>query len=117
MDKTYNTILVIVTGLLVFYLIFENEWFVYSAVSIGVLSLLSAKIAELIVKAWFGIAQVLGYINSRIILSVIFFLILFPLSLLSRLTGKPALQIKRQDGSYFTDRNHLFLKEDFEKPW
>lgn len=121
----YKDILVISTGFLILFLIAHiKEWrpilkqvFLGIAVAVPVLSLLSSFLAEKIVWGWFKLAQGLGYINSRILLSVIFFVFLTPLALLSRLKKSDSLQLKKSDGSYFTTRNHAYEKKDLEKMW
>ena len=40
---------------------------------------------------WWRFSRVLGYVNARVLLSLIFFLILTPIGLLWRLTGKDPL--------------------------
>ena len=46
-------------------------------------------------NAWWAFATVLGWINARVILSVAFFLILSPLSLVWRLVGQDPLARRR----------------------
>ena len=116
-SNKYQTILVISLGFLAIGLFIDTDWPYYVAFGIGTLALLSDKIAKLIVQLWFGLANILGYINSRILLSIIYYLILVPFALLGRLSKSKALILKKQEGSYFTTRDHLFEKADFEKPW
>ena len=47
--------------------------------------------------AWWRFSRVLGYVNARVLLSIIFFLILTPLGLLWRLTGKDPLARQRRN--------------------
>ena len=50
-------------------------------------------------RLWWRFAQVLGWINARIILSVFFFLVLTPAGLLMRLLGRnPLRQPDRRSG-------------------
>ncbi|MEX0965875.1 MAG: SxtJ family membrane protein [Bacteroidia bacterium] len=126
-DKTriYSTILVIVTGLLVAYLIWgyspeEDDnipWLVIIATTLGLVSLISPAVARLIVLGWEKLALALGYVNSRILLSIIFYLILFPLSLMARLFNKDPLQLKKPEKTNFKVRNHTYKPEDLEKMW
>jgi hypothetical protein len=110
--------LVIVTGLVVLYFIFKSPWWLYAAAAVGLLSLAIPVVGDLIVKVWFKIAEVLGNINGKIILSVLFFVFLFPIALLYRMTSKNPLAIKRTDDkSFYTERNHLYTKEDLEQSW
>ncbi len=110
--------LVIVTGLVVLYFVFKSPWWLYSAAAVGLLSLAIPVAGDLIVKAWFKLAEVLGNINGKIILSVLFYVFLFPIALLYRMSTKNPLSIKRtDDSSFYTERNHLYTKEDLEQSW
>jgi len=118
MSNKYKTILTMVTGFLTLFIIFQKVWMAYTAFGIGILSLLSPLITHWILKIWFGIAKILGYINSRILLSIIYFLVLFPLALINKLLGNQSITLKKGAvKSYFTIRNHKYVKGDFEKPW
>lgn len=44
---------------------------------------------------WFRMSRVLGHVNARVILSVLFFLVLTPLGLIWRLTGRDPLARRR----------------------
>ncbi|MEX0608606.1 MAG: SxtJ family membrane protein [Balneolaceae bacterium] len=114
---TPKTQLVIVTGLLVIGAIFQNETFAYAALIIGVLSLAVAPIGIRIVWAWYTLAEILGWINSRVLLSVIFYLIVTPIALLFRLFGNDPLLLKEDRGSMFHFKEHTYKKEDLENPW
>ncbi len=49
--------------------------------------------------AWWRFSRALGYVNARVLLSIIFFLILTPLGLFWRLTGKDPLARRRRNWS------------------
>ena len=55
---------------------------------------------------WFQLGQLLGKIVSPIVLGAIFFLLLTPVSLVTRLFGRDELRIKRKASqtSYWLDR-------------
>lgn len=68
--------------------------------------------------AWMGVAFVLGFIVSHIILGLFFFLIITPVGLIARLTGKDFLSLKldRQAGSYWISRSQKAqTAEDYER--
>lgn len=117
MEKRYSTILTICIGMLVMYVIFLQMWIVYLILGIGLLCVFSSRAANLIAKLWMKLGMGLGYINSKVILTIIYVFVLIPLAWLSKLTGNQAVDLKKKEGSYFTERNHLFEKSDFEKPW
>ena len=59
-------------------------------------------------KAWMKIGLILGWINSRLILGLVFLLVLLPISLIMRLLGYDPLKIKNiKKNSYREDKiNH-----------
>lgn len=113
--------LVIVTGLLVIYFIFSSRYpyLLYAAVAIGVVSIAIPALGDLIVKGWYKLAEILGAINGRILLSVVFFVILFPVAVLSRIGKKKnPLGLKNDNqASAFTERNHLYTPKDLDQVW
>ncbi len=116
--KHIETLLVIATGMSVFFLLTEKLAFLYVGLSVSVLGLAIPFAGKYIHLGWMGIAKVLGFINSHIILGAIFFLILTPLALLRRLSKKDLLQLrKKASGSYFSDREHKYGAEDLKNPW
>lgn len=118
--KDLQTILVIIIGFLILYAIFRWKGFWMIAAGVGIPGLLIPPLRSYIVRAWHGIAEVLGFINSRIILSLIFFLILFPIALLSRLFSKDRFQLNKKGkgkGTYYKERAYKYVPGDFENPW
>ena len=116
--------LVIVTGLVVLYFIFRNSvhfnavYLLYAAAIIGVLCVAFVSVGDLIVKGWYKIAEGLGWVNSRVILSILFFVFLWPIATLYKLSAKNPLGLKRTDAkSVFTERNHTYTAKDLEKIW
>ncbi len=117
--KVYQGILAMITGFVVLFLIFNKPWLIYLAASIGMVSVFSEKAAGFIYKYWMKLAQILGTINSKILLTIIFYLFLTPLSFLYRLLNKDTLQLKKDSSktTYFITRNHTYTKADLEKMW
>lgn len=114
----YKTILVIVTGLLIIAWIIEVPWLNYVGAVIGFVCIFVPAAARAIEWAWFRLAMVLGYVNSRIILSVIYFVFLLPIAWMSRLfTKDPLLLRSRKTPTLFTNRNHLYTRKDLENIW
>lgn len=55
---------------------------------------------------WMGLAVVLGYIMTRVILTAVFFLMVVPIGLILRAFGKDLLRLRRRPAgaSYWLDR-------------
>jgi len=73
------------------------------------------KIFRALYAAWVKFGMVLGYMNIRIILSILFFIIVTPVGLLRKLAGKDSLRIrqfKKSRGSVMVSRDHVYTKED-----
>jgi hypothetical protein len=114
----YKNILVIVTGLLALALIFKIAWLAIIAVSVGAISIFSAAAAKGIEWGWLKLAQGLGWVNSRILLSLIYFVFLLPIAWISRLFTKDPLTLRKtKTSSLFINRNHLYTKKDLENIW
>jgi hypothetical protein len=67
---------------------------------------------------WMGLAFVLGWINTRLILSAIFYLVLTPIGLVIRLLGKDLLDRKMdfKAASYWKDKESgAFKPADYER--
>ena len=129
-DKT-KSILVIVVGFLVLYSIFKfnhrevifwgkfkTDYFLYISLGVGILSLLSSTLEGLILKVWFKFALLLGYINTRIILGLVFFVFLTPFAWLQKLfVRKNFLSLKDKENTVYHTRNHTYKAEDLENIW
>jgi hypothetical protein len=114
----FKTILVIVTGLLAIGWIFEIPLLGKIAVVIGAVSIFIPAAARAIEWVWFKIALGLGWVNSRILLSIIYFVFLMPIAWFSRLFTKDPLAIKKaKRSSMFVTRDHLYTGKDLENIW
>lgn len=63
------------------------------------------------------LAKILGYIIPNILLSLVFFLFLLPISLISKLFTKDPLMLSDKYKTYFIEINKEVEKESFEKIW
>jgi hypothetical protein len=114
----FKSILTIVTGLLAISWIFDIPSMVYISLLIGAISIFFPFAAKWIEWFWMKLAMALGWVNSRILLSVIYFAFLFPIAWLSRLFTKDPLQLKQSKSkSLYSIREHLYKKEDLENIW
>jgi hypothetical protein len=109
---------VITVGFLVISLITGKKWMSSVAVVIGLIGAFSPFLSDIIAKGWNKLSEILGKIVPNILLSVIFFLFLFPIALLSKLfLKKDALHLKQPAAGTYVDINKVFEKKMFENPW
>lgn len=116
-EKELKSLLVIVIGLIIFNLLTKNIYYLYSAVGIGGLGITIPIVGYYIVWLWFKIGHVLGWINSKLILGVIYFFLLTPLSFLYRLGKKDPLSLKAPKNSNYSTRQHTYEAKDLENTW
>jgi len=119
-EKYQETILVIVAGMLLLYAYFQNSVFLYIAIGLALIGLISATLSKWITWGWYKLALGLGFVNSRILLSILFFIFLVPLAFLSRIFSgkKDSLSLKKkEEGSYFLELDKKYSKKDLDKMW
>lgn len=116
-NTSKSTILVISMGFLVLHLAFSWQWAVVVSLIVGVIGIVSSYLSSKIEWAWMKLAQLLGYIVPNILLSIVFFLFLTPISILFRLFNKDVLMLSNEYDSYFIDIDKEIDKKNFEKVW
>lgn len=117
-SEPLKTVLVITVGMLVVYFISNLQWPLLVALIVGGLGLMSNYLAKKIEFLWMKLAWVLSLIVPNILLSLIYYLFLTPIAILSRIFGeKNQLSLKNTSSTLFKDKNKVFDKVSFEKPW
>lgn len=109
------TVIAIGFGLLFYFL--HKQWMLVP-VGAALLGFVIKPVGDYVHLLWMMIAKVLGWINSRVLLSIIFFLVLTPVAIVARLFGKSAFV--KPSGSaktIFLARNHLYTKQDLQNTW
>ena len=100
---------------------FERPSAIYFAIIGGFLILagiIYPKILKLLNKVWMSLAIVLGFIMSRVILTVLFYLVLTPISFLAKLVGKKFMVLKydKSAKTYWEKRTIIQKKQiDYER--
>lgn len=116
--KSTETILVLVIAGIVLYFVLRQKYLLTIALILGLIGIFIPFLADKIHWIWTKLGHGLGYITGRIILIVIFFLLLYPLSLAARLfRKKDVVKMKQSTGSYFKERNFAYTKESMENTW
>jgi len=113
-----KTILTICLGFLFIYLFTKLNGWLYASILIGSLSLLSSFIAKKIDFIWMKLTWLLSKIVPNVLLVIIFYIILFPVALLSRIFGnKDELNLKNNSDSLFETVTKNFESSSFKKTW
>lgn len=77
------------------------------------------RFTALIARLWMKMAAALGHVNSRIILSLVFYLMLTPFAVIFRAFNKAVTDdfLRNKKNSCFDDVKTIFEKNSFEKTW
>lgn len=96
----------------------ESELLGYVIIGIAVLSALFRAFASLLASLWMAFGMVLGKINGAILLTLVYFLLLTPLSFLKKIFSPSQSFLKSKDAnSRFIVRDHTYDKKDLQFPW
>ena len=114
---TMGIILLIITGFLFYKENESTQIFLYIACSFIGLGFLLPIILKPVYIVWMTFAVILGWVMTRVILSIVFYLIMTPIGLITRLLGEDFLALNRKDSnSYWNYRDSSKeLNQDYEK--
>ena len=112
-----ESILAITLLLLLLFIYSKNFVFIYSAVLLILVSLLSSGISGVFDTIWKKLTHLLGLMSTTIILSVVFCFIVFPWSMILKLMNRNPLLLNSNRSTTFIDRNKLFTENDLQNPY
>lgn len=113
-----ESILAISFLLLLLFLFSRNIVFVYAATGFILVCLLSDTVSAFFDVAWKKLTQVLGLVSSTIILTVIFFCIIFPWAMMLKLFGKKSMLLNNSNiQTTFISNNKLITAKDLQNPF
>jgi hypothetical protein len=116
-QKVLETILVLVLFQVALFWYSREIFLLYLAFLFGLVGLTMPFLANKIHFVWMKFSHAIGYIMSRLLLTVIFFLLLFPISLLSKVFAKRKKSMERGMRSYFVERNFTYTAESLKNVW
>jgi hypothetical protein len=97
---------------------FQRQALLYAAMSALLIALFVPPLARFITLGWGKFSRVMAAVNNRIILTIAFYLVLAPIACLYRLFNRDPLRLARKEsGSYYCERNHLYSSADLKKMW
>ena len=116
-SKDKETILVLILALLVWYKASRHPVLLWIAGALLLAGVFAPPLSRAIHWAWMKLSTVMGAIMSTVILTLVFFVVILPLGLFSRLFGKNELIVDPAASSIYKEREHTFIKTDLEQPW
>lgn len=78
------------------------------------------EIFKYLAVIWFGFSHLLGTIMTKILLTIVFYLIVAPVSIIRKTMNKDGMNLKKfknTDESFWIDRDHKVTKKDLFKPF
>jgi hypothetical protein len=91
---TIGSVLIVISGLLFFYSAHSSIYFLIVGCALLALGLLLPTILKPIQKIWMTISLILGWISTRVILSILFFVVLTSIGLIAKFFKKDFLSLK-----------------------
>jgi hypothetical protein len=113
-----ETISVLALAALVFHFIWEAKWLIWLAAGLLILTLKPNPLANLIARLWLKLSEHIGNLMSKVILSLVFFLLLTPLAALYRLFNREMIESFFDRTSTSTFRSaRVPGRDEFKNPW
>ena len=94
-----------------------NFYFITASIVFLILGLLNSKLLTPLNKSWIKLGEILGIIIAPIVMALIYFVILTPVSLIVRMFGKDLLNLKflKEKDTYWIKRKKILgsMKKQF----
>jgi hypothetical protein len=119
-DQARDTGMAMVLVCLIVYLVTREHRYVTVGALVLLVDMIAPTVFKPLAKLWFGLSHILGTVMSKVLLTVVFFLVLFPMGWFRRCCGKDAMRVRdfgRDQASAFRVRDHLFTPGDIEQPF
>jgi hypothetical protein len=103
--------------MLVIFLYSNHRIFISIALVLLLINMVIPLIFYPFASAWFTFAEKSNSLSSVVILSIVFFIIVVPIGLLRKLTGKDNLKLKefkKGKSTVMITRDHIYSKEDLQ---
>ncbi len=82
-----------------------RAWTLWIAAPAIILAFVSPNILNLPYKIWMAIGHILGFINSHIILGIVFIVVLQPIAFIMRIVGHDPLRKKKDKAMTYRETN------------
>ena len=119
-NRSFGVLFFIVFITLGFYPFYKgdniNIYFIFFSFLLLILGLLNSKILTPFATAWLKLGEILGFIIAPIIMAIVYFVVLTPISFIVRLCGKDLLNMKfdKQLKTYWINKKKLgTMKKQF----
>jgi len=119
-EQAKDTGMALVLILLLVRVIARRDGYLVAAVAAQVANMVAPQLFRPVAVIWFAFSQLLGEVMSRVVLSVIFFVVITPIGLVRRMMGADTMKLKAFKGghdSVMVTRDHTYVARDMEMPY
>ena len=98
----------------------HHQQLIVIATLLLIVNMIYPKMYKPFAIVWFGFSRILGTVTSKIVLTVIFFLLITPVGVFRKIIGIDSMQIKRwkkDTSSVFKKCDYCYKPVDIEKPY
>lgn len=106
----------VLVGLIAFQ-ITKQSWLMPALIVVVLLLMIRPTLFRFFAALWFGLSELMGTVMSKVILTLVFFLVVTPIALFRQFTGADAMGLKKwkkDQGSVFHERNVTVAAQDLE---
>ena len=108
----------LVLALSIVYWYYESKVLLLVGAGLALIGLFIPLVARWVHFLWMKIAEVLGFIMSKLLLGLVYVIVVIPLSTLAKIFRKDqSICLRPKDRSYFHNRNFTYNKESLENIW
>lgn len=110
--------LLIISGLLFYFDKSSYIYFIILSVLFLIIGLSFPSVLKPVYKAWMTLAVILGFIMTRVILSILFYIVITPIGIIGRIFGKKFIEknYDKNKNSYWNYRTiKTKTKEEYER--
>ncbi len=114
-----KTLSIVALALLIGHYLFNVVVLQHIALGLLILTVFPNPVAKMLARAWIKFSETIGHVNSRILLTLIYFVVLVPVALLYRVFNRKTTDYfaGRKLDSCFISSDRNFSRESFEKTW
>jgi len=116
-DTSKYTILVISMGFLLLDILFSMPWARTISFITGIIGIISDSFSRAVEKGWMAVSRLLSFIVPSILLGSVFYLLLFPIAIVSKIFTKDPLKLQNEYQTLFIPVRKDIDKKSFEKTW
>ena len=119
-DQSRDTGMAMVLLLLLGLIKWGRSELLIAAFIVHIVNMIVPQVFRPVAVLWFGLAQLLGAVASRLLMFIVFAVVVTPIGVVRRALGKDTLRLRAfraGNESVMVVRNHTFTAGDLEKPY